>query len=60
MMKNNFFDLFRNQEIHSPVKVTSNGIEVEIEREILDALGIDPAFMSVEIHKTSKEELDIV
>lgn len=58
-MTNDILNVADNTGTYSLVRVSANGREVEIDQAILDALGIDPQFMTVEIHHTTKEEWDL-
>jgi len=51
---------FKPEENNTSIIISANGIDVEIEREIIEVLGIDPRLMNIEIHRMKKEEINIM
>lgn len=43
---------------YCPFKISANGIDTEIDPEILNILGVDPNFMKIDIHRSTQEELN--
>lgn len=58
-MTNNQSSISITKETYTPIKLSANGIVVEIDKEILDIMGIDPSFMNIEIHRSTREELSL-